>query len=421
MIGTTSVRGVYVSLLEIRTSCGHRHGWPGPCGVALAVTLALLAGNASAGRSVRAGNPTGASQQQVLDALVSGPHRIAPGVTAYVSGPHGTWTGAAGVADVGTGAPMTPDTRLRLTSVSKLWTAVVVLRLVQQGKLSLDDTVQQRLPGVLPYGRRITVRQLLNHTSGMVDSNDIVHFPQRYMRQIKDPALRAKVTAISKKLAESPGYEVSPRVWVAIAAALPLLLDPGSVYHYSNIGYDVAGLIAERVGRAGLATLIRREITGPLGLRSAAYDPHSRITGPHAHGYRVAQDGKLTDTTTWTMGIGAGGSMVSDAADEAGFLTGLMRGKLLRPALLTALKTPSSISRNGLGVGIGYALGTAVNRSGCAGIAFGHNGGLDGFETNVFVSGTGERVAVLLLNGRTADDSGDETAFQAMNRLYCAA
>jgi len=390
--------------------------------VALAVTLALLAGNGAAGRSARAGNPTGASeQQQVLDVLVSGPHRIAPGVTAYVSGPHGTWTGAAGMANVGTGAPMAAETRLRLASVSKLWTAVVVLRLVQQGKLSLDNTVEQRLPGVLPYGRRITVRQLLNHTSGMIDSNDIVHFPQRYISQIKDPALRAKVTAISRKLAENPGYEVSPRVWVEIAAALPLLLDPGSVYHYSNIGYDVAGLVAERAGKAGLATLIRREITAPLGLSSAAYDPHSRITGPHAHGYSVARNGKLTDTTTWTMGIGAGGSMVSDAADEARFLTGLMRGKLLRPALLTALKTPSNVSRNGLGLGIGYALGTGVSPSGCAGIAFGHNGGLDGFEANVFVSGTGKRVAVLLLNGRTADDSGDETAFQAMNRLYCAA
>jgi D-alanyl-D-alanine carboxypeptidase len=390
--------------------------------VALTVALALLAGNGAAGPSARAGNPPGTLEQQlILDALVTGPHRIAPGVTAYVSGPHGTWRGAAGVANVGTGAPMRPDTRLRLASVSKLWTSVVVLRLVQQGKLSLDDTVEQWLPGVLPYGQQITVRQLLNHTSGMIDSNDVLHYPQRYIRQIKDPVLRAKVTAIGRKLTANPGYEVSPRVWVEVAAAIPLLLDPGSIFHYSNIGYDVAGLVAERAGKAGLATLIRREITAPLGLSSAAYDPHSNIAGPHAHGYRVARNGKLTDTTTWTMGIGAGGSMVSDAADEARFLTALMRGKLLRPALLTALKTPSSISRNGLGLGAGYALGTAVNRSGCAGIAFGHNGGLDGFETNVFVSGTGERVAVLLLNGRTADDSGDGTAFRAMNRLYCGA
>jgi len=112
------------------------------------------------------------------------------------------------------------------------------------------------------------------------------------------------------------------------------------------------------------------------------------------------------------MGIGAGGSMISNASDEARFLVSLMQGRLLQPAALNALKN---------GAGNSYGLGITINPSGCAGIAYGHNGGLAGYETNVLVSGTGDRVAVLLLNGRTADDSGDSTAFDAMNRLYCSA
>ena len=83
---------------------------------------------------------------------MSGPKRIAPGVTAYVSGPHGTWVGSAGIANVKTGEPMRPAARMRLESVGKLWTATLMLRLVQERKLSLDDTVAHWLPGLLPYG-----------------------------------------------------------------------------------------------------------------------------------------------------------------------------------------------------------------------------------------------------------------------------
>ena len=159
---------------------------------------------------------------------------------------------------------------------------------------------------------------------------------------------------------------------------------------------------------------MRRRIAQPLHLTSAAYDPHSRISGTHPHGYRVGTGGKPTDATTWSLGVGAGGVIVANAADEARFLTALMRGRLTGAAQLADLKAPSSASPN-------YGLGTCIGASGCAGIVYGHNGGGDGFETNVSVAGHGSCVAVLLLNGRTADDRGDDVAFKAMNRLYCAA
>jgi D-alanyl-D-alanine carboxypeptidase len=333
-------------------------------------------------------------------------------VSAYVVGPHGTWTGAAGVADVATGEPMRAGSRLRLESVSKLWTAVVILRLVEDGRLRLDDSVARRLPGVLPYGDRITVRQLLNHTSGMVDSNDISADPETYLRRIKAPALRTRLLAIGRRVNDDPGYEFSPRVWVDWAAALPLSYRPGTTYHYSNIGYTVAGMVAERAAGADMATLIRERIARPLGLRSAAYDPNGEIAGAHARGYRVGDGGRLTDATTWTLGVGAGGGIVANAADEAHFLQALMQGRIVGARRLAEIKAPSA--------SMSYGLGTGINPSGCAGMGYSHNGGGAGYETNVFVSGDGRRVAVLLLNGRTADNHGDEAAFEAMRRLYCA-
>jgi D-alanyl-D-alanine carboxypeptidase len=349
--------------------------------------------------------------QRILDRLVTGRDRIAPGVTAYVSGPHGTWTGAAGLANVATGEPMRPGTRLRLESVSKLWTATTILQLVGDGRMALDDTVERWLPGLLPYGDRITVRQLLDHTSGMVDTNDIAQVPTLYLKRVKDRALRARFAAVLRRQQRDPAHALSARFWVDFAAALPLEHAPDIVYDYSNIGYQVAGLIAERVGGADLATLTRRRIAEPLRLMSAAYDPSQRIRGSHARGYFVGSDGKLTDTTAWTEGLGANGGIVSNAADEGRFLRALMRGRLIGAAQLRELKRP----------GTAYRLGTGVEDSACAGAVYAHNGGGFEFESNVYVSGDGRRVAVLLLNGRTESGVGDVRAREAMRSLYCAA
>jgi D-alanyl-D-alanine carboxypeptidase len=317
--------------------------------IALTCALALAAVVVAAGavRAVRSAGtaPARPGLQRILDGLVTGRDRIAPGAAAYVAGPHGTWSGSTGVADARTGEAMPPDARVRLESVSKAWTAALILKLVEERRLRLGDTVERWLPGLLPYGSRITLRQLLDHTSGMVDTNDITHDPT-YLGRVRDPVLRHRIAAVAARLAKDPAYAFSPRLWIAFAGALRLEHPPGTTFHYSNIGYMVAGLVAERAGGAGLASLFRSRINEPLGLRSAAYDPQPRISGDHARGERIGADGALRDTTTWTVGLGA-------------------------------------------------------------------NGGI--------VSGDGRRVAVLLLNGRTADDHGDAIAFEAMRELYCSA
>jgi len=238
---------------------------------------------------------------------------------------------------------MQPDARLRLESVSKLWTATVILKLVGEGRMRLDDTVARWLPGLLPNGNQITVSELLSMTSGLIDTNDLLDAPGDYAAEIKDPALRAKLLAVAR----DPAYAFPARLWVQFAAALPPVTPPNGPYrpyHYSNIGYIVAGMIAERASGQSLSTLYRRYIIDPLHLTTAAYDPNPNITGPHAHGYLVPDNGPLTDTTTWTQGLGANGGIVSDAADEAHFLQALMRGEILKPAQLTSLKKDYSMA-----------------------------------------------------------------------------
>jgi D-alanyl-D-alanine carboxypeptidase len=341
----------------------------------------------------------GAALQALLDSAVSGGSGV-PGATAYVESPTGAWSGAAGVADVGRGVAMTSDARMRLESVSKIYTAVLIYQLAGQGNLQLADPVGRWLPGVLPYGDRITIAQLLSHRSGLIDNNDIAADPDRYVARVTDGDFKAELAALRVRLERDPTIDFSPWVWIRLAAYQPLLAQPGSQYHYSNIGFEILGVVAERAGGRALARLYDERIFRPIGLERTAYDPQGEISGPHARGY-----GGGRDTTAAHAGVGAEGGIVSTAAETARFLTALMDGELLRPRQLAAMK--AEFWRGG-------------DVAGCGGVAFGHSGGGFGFKTNVWVSGDGRRVAVLLLNGR-GDTSADFRAGSLMRRLYCAA
>ncbi len=353
--------------------------------------------------------------QRILEEVVA-PGQVAPGVTAYVSGPHGTWAGSAGLANVETGSPMPVDARMRLESVSKAWTAALILQLVAEGRMGLDDTVERWLPGLLPDGGRITVRRLLDHTSGLIDNNDISRAPAAYIAVVGDPELRARLTRVRQRAAADPAYRFPARLWVELAAWIPLQSEPGTRYHYSNIGYEIAGMVAEKVADRPLARLFAERLIEPLGLTETAYDPQGPIAGPHARGYQTSAEGTRIDATDWHGGTGAEGGIVASAADEGRFLRALMDGTLLGPAERTALKTPA------VGAKSAYALGLVVVESGCAGVVYQHGGAGPGFKTSVFVSGDGSRLAVLLANGNRRDALAYYAQIdEAARRLYCAA
>jgi D-alanyl-D-alanine carboxypeptidase len=343
--------------------------------------------------------------QGVLDGLVSGPNRLAPGATAYVSGPHGTWVGSAGVADVETGAPMRVDARMRIESNSKTWLVAVVLQLVQEGRLSFGDKVDRWLPGLLrAHGKEITLRQLMSDSSGLIDDNDVFASPSAgnlYLARVRDPKLRAELLTVGARLHASPAARVSPLWFIHLAAWQPLVAPPGTAYHHSNIGWNIAGLIAAKASGKPLPLLYDERIFRPLRLRHTAYDPQGPIAGRHVKGYELGAAGTVTDTTARHFGKGADGAIVTDVEDEARFLAGLTNGTLLHPSI-----------EGELGAG---------DPSGCGGppVHSGSGAG-DGFKSNVVYAVDGSRVAVLLLNGRTSGESEFARAAAAANKLYCA-
>jgi D-alanyl-D-alanine carboxypeptidase len=282
--------------------------------------------------------------QRILDGVVAGRGKIAPGATAFVSGPHGTWSGAAGVDDLRTCEPMRVDARMRLESVSKIYTAALVEQLAEQGRLHVGDTVERWLPGLLPYGSRITIRQLLTMTSGLIDNNDFGNASdsvrRTYLARIKNPRLRAKLLAAAAQIKRDPSTTVPATLWVEWAAWQPLLFTPGGGFHYSNIGYEILGLIAERASGTSLPELYRDRIVRPLDLHATAYDPQGPIGGPHAHGYGIEPDGTTLHTTSWHAAVGAEGGIVSNARETATFLTALMRGRLVPRTRTLAIWTP---------------------------------------------------------------------------------
>ena len=344
--------------------------------------------------------------QAILDSLVAGRARIAPGATAYVLDARGAWLGAAGVADVRSREPMTPDARMRLESVSKIWTGVLIYQLAEDGRLRLSDSVERWLPGLLPDGGRITVAQLLNHTSGLIDSNDVAKNPDAYIAEVTDPALKEQLLRVKRRLEQTPMLEFSPVLWIELASFQPLLAEPGTQYHYSNIGFEILGLIAARAGGRRIESLYRERLFEPLELRNSAYDPQGPITGEHARGYAVAPGGRLRDMTAAHAGIGAEGAVVSNAEETGRFLVALMEGELLGSGQVALMQE-----------GGFWSVGEPT---GCGEVAYGHSGAGAAFKTDVWVSGDGRRVAVLLLNGR-GDATADARAGAAMRRLYCAA
>jgi D-alanyl-D-alanine carboxypeptidase len=200
-------------------------------------------------------------------------------VTTYVSGPHGTWLGSAAVANVQTGEPMRPDARMRLDSVSKWWVMAVILQLAQEGKLTLGDTVERWLPGLLPYGNRITIGELMTDTSGLIDDNDVLRSPTAYLARVNDAKLRAQLTALGARLRANPANEASPLWLIRLAAWQPLLFTPGSRYHHSNIGWNVVGLIAARAGGKPLPVLYRERIFQRSGSSTAPTTRRDRSPG----------------------------------------------------------------------------------------------------------------------------------------------
>jgi D-alanyl-D-alanine carboxypeptidase len=318
---------------------------------------------------------------QALDALVADG---VPGAIALRREGQQTWYAASGVADLRTKRPIDSADRFRIGSMTKAYVSTVALQLAGEGRLRLDDTVEHWLPGLVPNGGAITVRQLINHTSGLYNYLD----EPFYIALLRDP-LQAW----------------SPLELVRRAVAHPPLFAPGTSWSYSNTNYVLLGLIVAavdeapaRLQMAAPALEVYRRIVGPLGLWHTSFPLHDPdIHGRHAHGYAIDLPPEwglpaLLDTTrtdpSWAWTAGA---IVSTLDDVADFHRALFTGRLLGPDQQRELETTVPA-----GEGVGYGLGVFTLQTPC-GPAWGHDGGMPSAVSISLTSPGGARQMVMMV------------------------
>ncbi|MFI6962020.1 serine hydrolase domain-containing protein [Streptomyces sp. NPDC050255] len=333
------------------------------------------------------------------------------GVSAEVTSP-GTRTRSvarAGVAERGTRKPMPPGGRFRIGSATKTFTAAVVLQLVGEGRLSLEDTVERWLPGVVRGsgldGSRITVRQLLQHTSGI-------------------PEVLPEIAALNS----ADGYRAERfRTYTPEElAGLAGLAGPATrrsedvpteaAWSYSNTNYILAAMIIREVTGRSWDREVEDRIIRPLGLSGTSTPGTSPfIPGPHAHAYAAfgtgagKGPGSGIDVTVLnpSMAIGSG-AVVSTTHDLSRFYAALLGGRLLEPAELAEMT--ATVPAPGMGVSYGLGLGEIPLT--CGGTYFGHPGELLGYRTWAGITRDGSRTAVVY----ATSDGGPDTQ-QAMRTL----
>ncbi|MFF4033053.1 serine hydrolase domain-containing protein [Streptomyces sviceus] len=300
--------------------------------LAVPLTAGLPASPASPASPAIARTASAPDAKALRAALAGLPDANATAALVRVGGTGGTWRGSSGVHDLASGRPADPDARFRAGSTTKVVTAAAVLRLAAEGRIDLDTPVQHYLPGLLGGRfRPVTVRHLLNHTSGIPAGDGLgTTFEEVYSHRFDT---------------------LSPQRVAASAGAKKPEFCPGKQQHYLNINYTFLGLLIERVTGRSYASEAGRLVLTPAGMRDTYFpgtDP--RILGPHNRGYQAVRkaDGttEFLDVTEWNQADRfATGDMISTTADLERLLTSLFRGRIVpRPQLREVFSVPSDIA-----------------------------------------------------------------------------
>lgn len=372
--------------------------------IVTAAALAAITALAPASVAVAGAAMGGGSARHTLQAGVDDLHGLGiTGVQAVVSEGHRATWARAGVRDLRTEAPVPRNGYFRTGSTTKTFAAVIVLQLVEEGELSLGDTVEHWLPGVVSGngndGAQITVRQLLQHTSGIYNyTNDLEVFgsADEYYAHRFD--------------------HYDPEDLVALAMKHEPEFAPGTSWQYSNTNYILAGMIIERITGRSWPAALQHRIVGPLRLRQTSspgdrpYLPH-----PHARGYQQFVDGgRLVDTTLFNPTAAyAAGDIVTTPADLARFWRALQGGKLLGPTQLAEMRrTVPAEAFHEVMPGARYGLGVMWLPSSCGGY-WAHGGDVPGMSTVNGVTPSGDRATVVSMSTQLADP---DTALAVLDR-----
>ncbi|MEV1246265.1 serine hydrolase domain-containing protein [Nonomuraea sp. NPDC049750] len=382
-------------------------------------TARVIVGMATVAASVMAAPETSsaaiapghAEVQRALDRAVT--EGGLPGILAEVRDGRRSWFGSAGVADTRTGRKRLPQERFRIGSASKAFTATVILQLSAEHRLSLDDTVEKWLPGVVKGngndGAEITIRQLLNHSSGIFNYGN-------------DEEAFAKF--VGPEFFKHRYEKYRPEQLVKIAMSHPPYFGPGQGFGYSNTNYILAGMIIERVTGRTLAGEISRRIVRPLAL-TGTYLPgdDTVIRGPHARHYSTlfvtGPDAKIYDVTEMNASTGwAAGGMVSTVRDLDRFVSALLRGRLLAPAERREMFTTVSTG-GGWIPNTTYGLGVFSQKLSCGVTVWGVGGAISGSYSYAMGSRDGRRMVVSNVNGDWNNPIG--TLTDVLQSEFCPA
>lgn len=324
---------------------------------------------------------------EALCAAVAGlPDKDATAALIRVGG-RGSWHGVAGVRDLRSGAPALAGARFRAGSTTKVVTAAVVLRLAAEGRISLDGTVQQYLPGLLTSEfEPVTVRQLLNFTSGLRPGASLgdttgAMYPHRFETLTPEDVVAASV-------ARGPAHA------------------PGAEQHYGNIHYTVLAMLIEKVTGDSYAHQAAVQVFRPAGMRHSSFPagPDPRVHGPHNRGYEMI-GGRLTDVTDWNMSDRWGaGDLISTTADLERLLGALFQGRIVPEPQLREMFTVPDLP--------GATMGAALERFELNGREiWGKTGSRPGYHTVIAATRDLSRTVVYSVNA--TDARGDGLAIAA--------
>ena len=374
--------------------------------LAATVLSSLILSTSAAGAATLKQFPTTGTGRNELDsALDEVVTAGVPGIIVRVQDAHrAAHTYTAGVDTLATGTALRPTAQFRIGSVTKTFVATIVLQLVGEGRLKLDEPVARRLPGLLANGGRITVRQLLNHTSGLPD-------------YASDPELFAGI--VKNRIWQ-------PRELVALAQKHPQLFAPGSAFGYSNTNYIVAGLLIEAVAGRPLARELDRRIFTPLDLDHTSFPVgNAPLRGYYAHGYVSTEaiptaDGERLDVTGYNPSHAwAAGAIVSNAADLSTFYRALMSGRLIGPSLLREMKKTVAQDPTDPNSTFRYGLGLQRVRDAC-GVNWGHDGAIYGYRDMAYWNANTGRTVVIASTMYPAPAAAQDPLFRATNLALCA-
>ncbi len=298
--------------------------------------------------------------RQKLQALVDTPGGP-PGAIAVLTAGGRSEVYRAGTSQLGTGRPPRTTDHMRIASTAKAFSGSVALQLAERGALGLDDTLGRRLPRLPAAWHRVTLRQLLNHTSGLPDYTEA-------------PTFIAELTA-------DPRRRFDSRRLLDYVAGDPLRFEPGSTYHYSNSDNIAVALMAEAATGQRYEKLLAELVYRPLGLRDTSLPQGYRLPEPYLHGYAVDPPHAPEDVSTvlGASGVWASGGIASTPRDLGAFIRGYAGGLGLGPevrrqqlSFVAGSSEPAGPGRNRAGLGV-FSYATRC------GTVYGHTGNLPGY------------------------------------------